>query len=90
MRLSRRQAWLLVGAAAWTWYVWTTRIWNILQDPAHSTAFKAVHGALAVVSLALLTPVGLIGIRALRALRGQETGHAAAPDAPKRVSARNP
>jgi hypothetical protein len=67
MRLSRRQAWLLVGAAAWTWYVWVTRIWNILANPAHDFGFKAVHTVLAVVSIALLTPVGILGIKALRA-----------------------
>ena len=69
MRLSRRQAWLLVGAAAWTWYVWVTRIWNILANPAHDFGFKAVHTALAIVSIALLTPVGILGIKALRSLR---------------------
>jgi hypothetical protein len=66
MRLTRRQGWLLVGAAAWTWYVWLTRIWNIVADETRSTGFKAVHIALAVVSVALLTPVGWIGIRSLR------------------------
>ena len=69
MRLTRRQAWLLVGAAAWTWYVWLTRIWNIVADETRSTGFKAVHVALAVVSVALLTPVGWIGIRSLRSGR---------------------
>ena len=84
MRLTRGQAWLLVGAAAWTWYIWTTRIWNILGDAAHSAAFKTVHVAIAAVSLVLLTPVGLIGIRALRAARR------GTPDSAERVSARNP
>ena len=85
MRLSRRQAWLLVGAAAWTWYVWVTRIWNIVADPAHDFGFKAVHTALAIVSLALLAPVGLIGIKALRTPRAPDSGPSGTPG---RVSAR--
>jgi hypothetical protein len=86
MRLTRRQAWLLVGAAAWTWYVWLTRIWNIVGDETRSTGFKAVHIALAVVSVVLLTPVGWIGFKALRHGRDDsDTSGAAGP-----VSARRP
>jgi hypothetical protein len=90
MRLSRRQAWLLVGAAAWTWYIWVTRIWNILSDPTHDFGFKAVHTALAVVSIALLTPIGLIGIKALRALRPPSSPASGAPGTSDRVTARRP
>ena len=86
MRLTRGQAWLMVGAAGWTWYIWVTRIWNIVSDPAHSAQFKAVHSALALVSVALLTPIGVIGIKALRAGRdGSATGSSA-----ERVPARRP
>ena len=66
MRLTSRQAWLLLVAAAWTWYVWLSRIWNIVADETRSMGFKAVHIALALVSIALLTPVGWIGLKALR------------------------
>ncbi len=39
--------------AAWTVYVWGTRIWNVVGDEGRSFAFKAVHAALALVSVAL-------------------------------------
>lgn len=39
--------------AAWTVFVWTTRIKNILQDADRDFAFKAVHVGLAAVSVAL-------------------------------------
>jgi hypothetical protein len=45
------QAIVLRAAALWTFYVWATRIWNIVQDPGHSMAFKLVHSALALVSI---------------------------------------
>jgi len=50
--MTRNQALVLRAAALWTFYVWITRIWNIVQDSSTSTAFKAVHSILAVVSIA--------------------------------------
>jgi hypothetical protein len=52
--MTRRQALLLRAFALWTVYVWVTRMWNILHDhtKGHGAGFKAVHGALAVVSIA--------------------------------------
>lgn len=50
--MTRAQAVVLRAAALWTFYVWGTRIWNIVQEPGHSVAFKAVHSALALVSVA--------------------------------------
>lgn len=89
MRLTRRQAWLLVGAAAWTWYVWLSRIFNIVSgagDQTRSTGFKAVHVALALVSVVLLTPVGWIGVKTLRSGRDSSGGS----DPTERVPARRP
>jgi hypothetical protein len=84
MRLTRGQAWLMVVAAGWTWYIWLTRVWNIVGEPAHSVSFKAVHSGLALVSVLLLTPIGVIGIRALRSGKA-----GAGPDgSPERVPAR--
>ena len=60
---------LLLAAAAWTLYVWVTRMWNIARDPAHSFGFKAVHGVLAVVSVAFAVVVGVIGWRMRREAR---------------------
>jgi len=65
--MSRRAAKVLVAAGIWTLYVWITRMWNILHDNEHGTAFKAVHGVLAVISVAFGIAVGVIGWRALRA-----------------------
>jgi hypothetical protein len=49
--MTRTQAIVLRAAALWTFYVWGTRIFNIVQDPGHSAAFKLVHSALALVSV---------------------------------------
>jgi cytochrome bd-type quinol oxidase subunit 1 len=68
--VSRRAAKVLLAAAAWTLYVWITRMWNILQDD-HSVGFKVVHAVLAVVSIGFGIAVGVIGWRALRSGKAQ-------------------
>jgi len=50
--MTRTQAIILRAAAIWTLYIWLTRIWNIVGDPAHSTEFKLIHSGLALVSVA--------------------------------------
>lgn len=50
--MNRRDALVLRAFAAWTLYVWVTRIWNIWTDDERSFGFKAVHTVLAVVSVA--------------------------------------
>lgn len=50
--MTRTQGIVLRAAALWTFYVWVTRIWNIVSDPGHSVAFKLVHSVLAIVSIA--------------------------------------
>jgi hypothetical protein len=69
MRTTRTRSTLLLAAAAWTIWVWTTRIWNILNDPAHDAAFKAVHSLLALVSVAFGIAIGVIGLRMRREAR---------------------
>jgi hypothetical protein len=49
----RRPAWALPALVVATVAVWAVRAPLILLDPDHGAAFKAVHAALAVVSLAL-------------------------------------
>ena len=49
--MSRLEALVLRAAALWTIFIWATRIKNILEDPTRSTSFKAVHSALAAVSI---------------------------------------
>ena len=50
--MSRTDALILRTAAAWTIFIWVTRIRNILGDETRSTGFKAVHTVLALVSVA--------------------------------------
>lgn len=49
--MSRRQAFVLRAAAAWTLLIWLTRIGNILGDETRDFGFKAVHVGLAAVSV---------------------------------------
>ncbi|HEV8648620.1 MAG TPA: hypothetical protein VG276_04275 [Actinomycetes bacterium] len=69
MRATRGRAAVLLAASAWTLWVWTTRIWNIASDPAHSLGFKLVHTALALVSVAFAVALGIIGLRMRREAR---------------------
>jgi hypothetical protein len=73
MRSLRTRSTLLLAAAAWTIWVWVTRIWNILNDPAHDAAFKAVHSLLALVSIAFAVAIGVVGLRMRREAREIET-----------------
>ena len=72
MRRTRTRSALLLAAAAWTIWVWTTRIWNILYDPAHDAAFKAVHSLLALVSIGFGIALGVVGLRMRREARASE------------------
>ena len=72
MRRTRTRSTLLLAAAAWTIWVWTTRIWNIVNDPAHDAAFKAVHSLLALVSIAFGIALGVVGLRMRREARASE------------------
>jgi hypothetical protein len=64
--VSRRDAIILRSAAAWTVFIWVTRIRNILGDETRDTAFKAVHVALAVVSVAFAAAVWRVASRSRR------------------------
>ena len=68
---------LLLAAAAWTVWVWATRIWNILGDPAHDAAFKVVHSLVALVSVAFAVALAVVGLR----MRREERARAAPPPA---------
>jgi hypothetical protein len=71
MKTTRARSNVLLAAAAWTFYVWITRMWNIARDPAHDFGFKAVHGALAVVSVAFAVALTVIGLRMRREATGR-------------------
>ena len=74
MRTLRTRSTLLLAAAAWTIWVWLTRIWNILGDPAHDAAFKLVHSLLALVSVAFGIALGVVGLRMRREERARVSG----------------
>jgi hypothetical protein len=57
-------------AAAWTVFVWVTRIRNIVGDDTRSTGFKAVHIVLAVVSVAFA--VAILGVASRNRRRARD------------------
>ena len=73
MRLTRRVSGFLIGFGIWSWIIWPTFLKNIWQDERSwqdgPTGFFGVHLALTVVSLALGTAIGWLGIRGWRAGR---------------------
>lgn len=69
--MTRTDALILRTAAAWTIYIWVTRIWNIVRDDAHSTGFKVVHSALALVSVAFAVAILGVASRNRRRARDQ-------------------
>ena len=71
MRTVRARSTLLLAAAAWTIWVWATRIWNIVNDPAHDAAFKTVHSLLALVSVAFGIALGVVGLHMRREERAR-------------------
>ena len=71
MKLSSRWSWFLVAFGVWSWVIWPTFIKNIANDKRSFTgnsphAFFIVHLLLTVVSLALGTAIGILGIKGLR------------------------
>lgn len=63
---------ILRTAAAWTVFVWVTRIRNILGDhtPGHGFGFKAVHVVLAIVSVAFAVAIWAVASRNRKRARG--------------------
>ncbi len=62
--MSRRDVLVLRAAALWTFWVWGTRIWNIVGDEGRSTSFKVTHVLLALVSVAFAGAIWLVATRA--------------------------
>ena len=52
-------------AAAWTGFVWITRLVNLAGED-RSASFIVVHVVIAAISLVLAVPVAIIGWRLLR------------------------
>jgi hypothetical protein len=66
--MTSRQAVVLYAFAAWTLWVWGTRIWNVF-DADNSTGFVVVHVALALVSVAFAVGAIVI-VRSVRRAGG--------------------
>ena len=69
--MSRSSRLVLRAFAVWTVYVWGTRMWNIARDADTTTAFKVVHGVIAVISVAFAVATWIIVARTPR----QEADH---------------
>lgn len=63
--MTRRESKILLAAAAWTLYVWISRL-VIMAGQDESTGFKVVHGILALVSIAFALAIGRTGWRYMR------------------------
>lgn len=77
--MTRKAAWTVLAAAAWTAWVWGTRIWNLLGDPEQSFGFKAVHTLLALVSVGFAAALTVIGVKGLRSRSARRAVNDAAP-----------
>lgn len=64
--MSRSSRIVLRAFALWTVYVWGTRMWNILGDGETTAAFKLVHLALAMVSVAFAVATWIIVMKERR------------------------
>jgi len=61
--MTRRESLVLRAAAAWTVFIWGFRMVNLLGDETRSAGFKAVHLALALVSVAFAVAIWRIATR---------------------------
>ena len=73
--MSRTDALILRAAAAWTIFIWVTRIRNILGDGTRSTGFKVVHSVLALVSGAFAVAILTVASRNRRRARDTSATH---------------
>ena len=69
--VSRTDALILRAAAAWTIFIWVTRIRNILGDETRTTGFKVVHSVLALVSVAFA--VAILAVASKNRRRSRDT-----------------
>jgi hypothetical protein len=71
MRLERKHGWLLVGIAAWNFFIWVTFARNLSNAYAdgedRATGYWIAHTVLIVVGLAIGVVLGRLGLKALKA-----------------------
>jgi hypothetical protein len=87
VRVHRRRGLVLLGLAVFQFWLWGTRIWNLVRDAdGFSAAFVAVHAVLYVAAIGAGVLLAVLGTRMLREARsagnaaGNAVGTAAAPD----------
>jgi hypothetical protein len=69
-RTHRRRAWLLLGLAVFQFWLWGTRIVNLLDDVgSFSAAFVAVHLVLYVAAIGAGVLLAVLGVRMWRESR---------------------
>jgi len=61
--VTRTESLVLRAAAAWTVFIWGFRMLNLLGDETRSLGFKAVHLALAMVSVVFAVAIWRIATR---------------------------
>jgi hypothetical protein len=71
--MSTGEALVLRAFAIWTVYVWGTRIGNVVGDESRSFGFKAVHVALALVSVAFAVAAWVVVSRNRRRSSAQRS-----------------
>jgi hypothetical protein len=75
VKLSRGASLFLLAFGVWSWIIWPTFLVNIGKDSRSwdaaggPTGFFIVHLVLVVVSLALGTAIGVLGVRGVLAAR---------------------
>jgi hypothetical protein len=78
MVITRRWAVFLMAVGVWTWVIWPRFALAIYKDDRSfaggtPTAFLYVHAVLIAASLAIGTVVGVLGVKAWRARRTEES-----------------
>ena len=70
--MSRRDRLVLRAFSLWSLFVWGVLIRNMLKDHTHGFGFRAVHIALAIVSLTFAALTWQIASRSLRRQRADD------------------
>jgi hypothetical protein len=66
-RVHRRRGLVLGGLAVFQFWLWGTRIWNLVRDAEDfSTAFVAVHAVLYVAAIGAGVLLAVLGVRMWR------------------------
>jgi uncharacterized membrane protein len=70
VRAHRRRGLVLLGLALFQFWLWGTRIWNLVRDAdGFSTAFVAVHAVLYVAAIGAGLVLAVLGARLVREAR---------------------